>query len=437
MRRGILVAVVLLAVLPLLRGDAPPAKPTIEQLIEQLGDKDFKVRQIAEKAIEELGPDALPALRKALEAKPTLDVSRRIEKWIPQFELAALSNPKTVTLSVTGRPLHEVVDQIAKQTGYPMAITADADRENKPHDFKFDRVPFWDALDAVCAAGEMLASRNPDQKGFQLQFSDKYQPFVHRHGAFRVVGQGFQYSYSKQRSNQFGLVGRKPAEGDKQVHKHEAESLAFTILVEAEPRVRVLGLGEVTVSAATDDQKQALAPDAAPNRMMFGRRHAFASAGAFGSIYLNAYVPLKAPAKDAKSVTLLKGTVPVHIEKEKKTTVLAEKILEAKGKKFKVGETSLEIDEVKKGDNDQIDLHMTATGGLAGFGEMDGELELLDEKGNPYQIAGSGSNSDGKTARMHLHFVPSGQAGPAKLVYTTHVTMDYVLPFEFRDLPLP
>jgi hypothetical protein len=200
MRRVILAAVVLLAVLPLLRGDAPPLKPTIEQMIEQLGDKDFKVRQAAEKAIEEMGPDALPALRKALEGKPTLDVSRRIEKWIPQFELAALSNPKRVTLSVTGRPLHEVVDQIAKQTGYPITLVADAEREKKAYDFKFDRVTFWEALAAACDAGGTIASRDPEQKGFQLTVSDKYQPFVYRHGAFRVVGQGFHYSYSKQQA---------------------------------------------------------------------------------------------------------------------------------------------------------------------------------------------------------------------------------------------
>src|ERR1700728_2791040 len=112
MRRGILVAVVLLAVLPLLRDDSPPAKPTVEQLIEQLADKDFKVRQAAEKAIEEIGADALPALRKALEAKPPLEVSRRIEKWIPQFELAALSAPRRITLDVKEKPLHEVVEQI-------------------------------------------------------------------------------------------------------------------------------------------------------------------------------------------------------------------------------------------------------------------------------------------------------------------------------------
>ena len=139
MRTAIGVVLVLLAALPFLRGDSPPAKPTIDQLIQQLNDKRFAVRQAAEKAIEEKGPEALPALRRALAAEPSLEVARRIEKWIPQFELAVLSNPKRVTLDVKGRPVREVLELIVKQTGNPIELQPDADKEKKVFDFKFER----------------------------------------------------------------------------------------------------------------------------------------------------------------------------------------------------------------------------------------------------------------------------------------------------------
>ncbi len=455
MRRAsiILAAVaILLASLPLTWGDekekAPPAaaadKPDVERLIEQLEDKDFQVRKAAEEAIEALGPDALPALRKALAGKPSLEVTRRIEKWIPQFELAALTAPKRVTLDVTGKPLPEVVAQIAKQTGYPLNLPADAEREKKLFDFKLNRVTFWEALEAVCAAGELVPSRDGEGKGFQLQYSDKHQPFVSRHGAFRLVAQSFHYSYSRQRSNQLNMVPRKPAEGDKDHRQQsESEALQFSFMVEVEPRVPVVGVGEAVVGEATDDQKQSLVR-AADNRVMFGRvgrSLGVFGGGRFGGLYLYGTVQLKPPAKDAKTVALLKGTIPVHIQKDKKTVVLAEKVLEAKGKKIKLGESTVEIDEFKEAGNQRYDLYMTITGGKGEDGELGGELELLDEKGNHYEIGGSGLSSDGQTAKVHLSFGPpfnGGKVGPAvKLAYTTRITAEYALPFEFRNVPLP
>jgi hypothetical protein len=436
MRRGIVAVAMVLAVVALARGDAPPTKPTIEQLIEQLSNDDFKVRQAAVKAIEAMDPEVLPALRTALKANPPLEVRRQIEKMIAQFELAAVTNPKLVTLSATARPLQEVVEQLAKQSGYPITLVPDAGKEKKLHDFKFERVPLWEALDAVCASGEMVVSRDAGQKGFQLMFSDRYQPFVSRHGAFRVVGQGLQYSKSTSRSNQLTMVARKPADGDKQVNKHESETLHFTLAVEAEPRVPALGLGEVIIKEAFDDRKQSLVPQVALTEMIFGGRRSFTRVGGFPGMNMNAWVPLKPASKNAKSISLLKGTIPVQIEKETKITVLAEKALDAKGKKFKFGDVSIEIDEVKHGAN-QLHVYLTMTGGRAAAGEIDGELELRDDKGNAYQVGGSGLSSDGQTARVHFTYVGVQDAKSAKLVHLKRVTMEYMVPFEFRNLPLP
>jgi hypothetical protein len=211
MHRVVAFVFLLLGALSLTGSEAPPAKPAVEELIEKLSANDLEVRKAAERSIEALGPEALPALRKALAGKPSLEVSRRIEKWIPRFELAALSAPKKVTLHVTGRPLEEVIAQLAKQTGYSLTLESDADQGKKPYDFRFAGVPFWEALDTVCARAGMVASS--DGKGLQLKFSDEHSPFVQRHGAFRAVGQGFCFSSMHQRHNSFGLVKRKPAVG--------------------------------------------------------------------------------------------------------------------------------------------------------------------------------------------------------------------------------
>ena len=71
--------------------DKPDGQPvSIDTLIAQLGDKSFRVRQAAGKALAERGEEALPALRKALESKDE-EVYRRAEVLTQQIERASCS----------------------------------------------------------------------------------------------------------------------------------------------------------------------------------------------------------------------------------------------------------------------------------------------------------------------------------------------------------
>jgi hypothetical protein len=136
---------------------------------------------------------------------------------------------------------------------------------------------------------------------------------------------------------------------------------------------------------------------------------------------------------------VLKGTIPIQLEKEKKTTVLIDKLLEAKWKECKLGNSTIKLDEVWERKKQHYSLYLTLAGDLA---EQDqrllyDDLELLDEKGNHFELNGTGVFK-GETTSMRLHYSPGTATGPAvRLVYTTRVTLDYTLPFEFRDLPLP
>ena len=72
-----------LVLIPLTWGDDPPAQPkpapTADQLVEQLGDRDFRKRDAAVKRLEALGPAALPALRKA-EKHADPEIRRRVKR---------------------------------------------------------------------------------------------------------------------------------------------------------------------------------------------------------------------------------------------------------------------------------------------------------------------------------------------------------------------
>jgi WD40 repeat protein len=57
----------------------------VDQLLTDLDSDQFSVRQRAENELEKLGPTVAPALRKALEGKPALEVRRRIEALLAKL----------------------------------------------------------------------------------------------------------------------------------------------------------------------------------------------------------------------------------------------------------------------------------------------------------------------------------------------------------------
>jgi len=81
---------------PFLRERLKPPPPTVEQqqifkLIAALDNDEFTVRERAAAELEKLGQEALPALRLALQNKPSLEVSRRIEQLMEKLKAPPLT----------------------------------------------------------------------------------------------------------------------------------------------------------------------------------------------------------------------------------------------------------------------------------------------------------------------------------------------------------
>src|SRR4029077_603676 len=75
---------------PLLKQQLAPADPKLAEklskLIADLDSEEFAVRDKADTDLAKLGVLAEPALKKALNGKPSLEVRRRIESLLEQFE---------------------------------------------------------------------------------------------------------------------------------------------------------------------------------------------------------------------------------------------------------------------------------------------------------------------------------------------------------------
>src|SRR5262249_48830450 len=83
---------------------AAPAPPSSEQLIEQLGHRDFKVREAAGKALAVRGAEAIAAMRKAL-GHPDPEVRQRLGQLVTDAERTVLLSPKRVRLACNQTPV--------------------------------------------------------------------------------------------------------------------------------------------------------------------------------------------------------------------------------------------------------------------------------------------------------------------------------------------
>jgi hypothetical protein len=133
---------------------------------------------------------------------------------------------------------------------------------------------------------------------------------------------------------------------------------------------------------------------------------------------------------------------------EQKPALVTDRILTAKGKKFKVGDAHFHIEDVTElpGKQYQIKINFSENNkdGASDYSRiqfLQQRLELHDDKENKFsfylnyhQFGGPGG------AQFTIFTQPSGNAKmgkPTRLVFYAWNLMEHEVPFEFKGLPLP
>jgi hypothetical protein len=133
-------------------------------------------REVAEKALIEIGPDVLPLLPAVTPRTPAEDKIRlqRVRSALVNAAIAAATKPSIVTLAGE-MPFSEAIAKIAEQTGNKLVDYRErfnqggADPKIK---VSLEKEPFWKALDTVLdAAG--LTIYNYDEEQAALAFTSR------------------------------------------------------------------------------------------------------------------------------------------------------------------------------------------------------------------------------------------------------------------------
>lgn len=150
----------LLACAALAREPAPPASDAA-RLVRLLGSDDFNEREEAMKRLDELGADALDAVRAGLKSDDP-EVVRRCQELLRQIE-RRVGNDRTLTptlveLEARDQPLDGVLEALSRQARWSVVLGG-----TRPEEWAQRRVtvatggkvPFWEAVLKVCEAADL------------------------------------------------------------------------------------------------------------------------------------------------------------------------------------------------------------------------------------------------------------------------------------------
>jgi hypothetical protein len=415
----------------------PKVEERVRELVDQLGDPDFRKRDLASDEIKAEGIKALPVLRASLK-NPDAEIRRRLVELIPAIETAAILAPKRITLKMKDKTPNEIFAEFGKQTGYLFDVYHP--QPDSKYTVECNNLTFWEAMDRLNKTMGLEQQQGWGDEHVRLQPRNTSEAFVYTDGAFRFRANSFQlYKHVDLTQGNRGAANR-------------SESLTFMFSIQSEPKLPILGIGQAHLTAAFDSEKNSMLIPSNPDDgvQWEGRRVITRYGNGSRMWYQQSQVNLNRVSEKATTVKVLRGTLPMTLLAEQKPHVIADKILEAKGKKAVVGTTTIHVEEVTKVPNTpQFNVRLTFnedTGGnpndYSWQNSIYQRLEVLDAKSNKYQIVGQQwGNSNGTSLQVTLTYGPVDQTkkveGDVKLVFMEWKVLQHQVNFEFKDLPLP
>jgi hypothetical protein len=425
-----------------------PGDPALEQAIKDLSSDDWRTREQAGRNLAARGEKALPYMRRALLATDNPEVQRRLSVLVRKMDRERLVEPKRVTLSAKNRTAKEIIDEIAKQTGYKIDFT---DQNTAKYSFEFNKTPFLEAIDTVANAAGFVVYSEYEDDTIRVYNQDSTNPYVAYAGPFRFVATNIQSSRNVQLS---GLSKR-----GNNLNTNDYMSLSFQI--QSEPKNPMIGTMQPEILEAKDDLGGSLLAQRERN----GYQSNYLNGGYRGhNTYLSAN--LTRGDRNAKTIKSLKGRVAVVLLSGTMPEVVIADPLKVKKKTFTGRSSEVQLDSVEEDANQKGVYLVNVTVKRISNENADPnnfnarnddymwannvhqKLELQDDKGNRFFSYGpQSSTNNGTSIQLVMQFGPddrrTGRPGavkpgaPTRLILNEWLTVTHEVTFEFKDIPLP
>ena len=409
-------------------------EPTPVELVALLNSPDRIEREEAARTLEELGAEALPALRDLSPTAPeqvrarALSVARIIEGRL-------IDRPSMVPVDFDGQTLDEAVRTLADRSGFTLKIEGEKDatlplrpiRARSPAP-----IPFWEALDLIGKAGQVR-----HDAGFKV-WDANLRPVLHLvdgdpptsttyQGPFRI----HLLSLHRRRDLNLSLErGRQPV---------SSKSLFAEIQAIVEPNRFVEMNGPPRVEAV-DDQGRTLPPPSIDSLQPRQPSRGWNVPGAIGVLQWR--VPLGFPVEDASSLRSLRGTLSAVISSRRPDPLLIQ-LDETPGQAHHFEDRTLRFQSIQSTPGQfQMDLIIKPdqAGGPGQSGrnpDAHGQQLVFEDRENHPLSWISLNENIGPGGEKKIRVMISGPRPPVRLRYFGLVSALVEIPFEFTNVPLP
>lgn len=415
------------------------------RLIVLLGNRDPRVRDLAQRRLAALGPAVLPSLYPAV-THPDPEVRRRVLRLIGPLEQERDLRPRRFTGSFRDAPLAKVLAEVRAQTGNRVRLVEGPEVGVNPLKLKapprftgsFVDATFWEVMQQVCDGCKLrlLDGNSQGPVGELFVVPVRTPPaFVVTDGAFRVT------------ANRIEQHRGLDLDGDDT--SDPVPTINVTISVQCEPRLRFVATGEPHLESAYDDRGRSLLPprEAASEESEDGPLtfHEVPARGGGGHT-ASFQVSLVRVSADASRIRVLKGVLPATVVVGYQSRVLLDKVPTAKGRTFKVGPMSYRVEQVRSLGRGRLEVRLRPQAGpMMGGLDMTGplsnglpDLEMRDEAGErcPHQPSDAGA-ADEDLIVLQVGPSRKGRKPAVQLVVREPRLREVSVPFTIRNVPLP
>ena len=424
-------------------GDLSPA-----ELIGRLGSLDRVVREEAARTLEELGAEALSALRAARESAKGPDTRERFADLIDRILARSLDRPVMVVLDVNDRPLGEAVVALATRSGFALALDDPALANRRVTVRVPGPIPFWEALDRVGRAGHVrldpgicgeAVGNDPRPTTMRLVAGDP-PDFTAYSGPFRIQ----LFATHRHRDVNF-----QAANG---VHDSPKRSATVTVEIQAfaEPG-RFINPNGLPRLEAVDEQGRGIIPQpGGGSEQPNPSEHSWLRPGRLSLLHW--HIPLGLPDPPVRSPLKLRGVLPIVIS-SRRPSPLVIPLVDAAGKTFRQRPSVVRIDKVSTGgpkttevnfflneDEGPADLTRVSAGPEKDYvGDyLSNRIDFEDAEGHSLSWLLLGAHSSSATnGERSVQTLVGGIAPPARVRVYRLNRLATEIPFEFGAVPSP
>ncbi|MBP85290.1 MAG: hypothetical protein CMJ64_01010 [Planctomycetaceae bacterium] len=402
------------------KAPAPNLKAQVRELVQQLDADERAEREQAEKQLVELGSEALGLLppitpRTPAEVKERLG---RVRKTLETANAEAISKPTVITLKGE-MSLADALQSFEEQTSNRVS---GHERLGGTVDVDFDKVPYWQAFDALL-----------DQAGLDVN------AFGARQGALTVQARpdtGLQRSESATYSGVFRIEAQR-LEARRDLRNPAVNVLQLTLGIAWEPRVSPIALRQqLTEIEITDDRGETLS--------ITGRQGSRNVPVEFGMSAVDFGLPLALPSREAKKLASVKARFTALVPGSVETFEFSD-LVESRDTELERAGVVVTFERLRK----NVDLYQlamrvrfeNATNALASHRGwiFRNEAYVLDANGKKLNNIGleETRRSTNEIGVAYLFDLSDGAEG-CKFVYKTPALILQVpVEYELKDIELP